>query len=142
MDESAPLAETIEAAGLDDAFATKGQEYTFFVPSEKAVDRVREEYPDYFEADGRADLFAKLHVHEGSEDLDALVKAGRVKTVAGVSFPVEKKGDEVSIGGAKVLHVTTATDGFVIQLDGALIPEFDSPVGDAIESGHPSGGGG
>jgi uncharacterized surface protein with fasciclin (FAS1) repeats len=118
------LVGAVQSAGLVETLNGPGP-FTVFAPYNDAFAKLDAAALNAAMADPKGALTNILTYHVVGEDLDpeALADAGSVKTVQGGEVAITGMGDELTIGGAKVLcgNVKTA-NGTVYIIDSVLMP--------------------
>lgn len=118
------LVGAVQSAGLVETLNGPGP-FTIFAPYNDAFGKVDPAALNAAMADPKGSLANILTYHVVGEDLDpeALAEAGSVKTVQGGEVAITGMGDDLMIGGAKVLcgNVKTA-NGTVYIIDSVLMP--------------------
>ncbi|MCB0561473.1 MAG: fasciclin domain-containing protein [Lewinellaceae bacterium] len=64
----------------------------------------------------------KYHASPGSYDMDMLKDGMNLYMATGHYVKVERNGDEVKVGGAKILGTMKASNGIVHVVDTVLLP--------------------
>ncbi len=119
------LVGAVKAAGLVDTLNGPGP-FTIFAPANDAFGKIDKATLDTVLADptGKLSTILTYHVVAGEElDGAGLEKAAMVKTVQGGEVKITGSGDNVMIGGAKVLcgNIKTA-NATVFIIDSVLMP--------------------
>lgn len=114
------------AGGLAEALATNGP-FTVFAP----VDAAFAELPqaavnNLMQPENRDTLAALLqhHVVAGRIDAAGVIQAGELESLAGTPLTVEVEGDEVRIGGVRIVQTDIGADNGIIHVvEQVLFPE-------------------
>ncbi len=120
------LVAAVKAAGLEDALQGDGP-FTVFAPTDEAFGKLGHDALQVLlkTDDGRKSLaqILKLHVVEGALSAHQLANVHEVKTLAGVTLPVEKKGDRLFVGGVPVIAADNEVgNGVVHAVGGVILP--------------------
>ncbi len=117
----------VKAAGLDERLA-KGQDLTVFAPTNEAfAGLTQEKTAEMLKPENREQLRKQmlLHVVPKALDIDALTKAGTLKTDAGAELKVDVSKDrkQITLSNANVvLPKEEAQNGILYPLDAVLQP--------------------
>jgi uncharacterized surface protein with fasciclin (FAS1) repeats len=117
------LVELVTAAGLGETLAGPGP-FTVFAPTNEAFEAVDAATLESLAADPTGALAGVLQLHVISGEVlaeDAVAAAGTCVDTLGGKVKVEQVGDDLTIGGAKI--VTTdimATNGVIHVIDGVI----------------------
>ena len=114
------------AAGLAEALASNGP-FTVFAP----VDAAFAELPqaavnNLLQPENRETLASLLqhHVVSGRIDAAGVIEAGELESLAGTPLTVEVEGDEVRIGGVRIVQTDIGADNGIIHVvEQVLFPE-------------------
>jgi transforming growth factor-beta-induced protein len=113
-------------AGLAEALASNGP-FTVFAP----VDTAFAELPqaavnNLLQPENRGTLASLLqhHVLSGRIDAAGVIEAGELEILAGTPLTVEVEGDEVRIGGVRIVQTNIGADNGIIHVvEQVLFPE-------------------
>ncbi len=120
------LVAAVQAAGIEHVLTNVGP-LTVFAPNNAAFDALPEGTVDnLLKPENKADLANVLTMHAapGSFDLDALKKEARkgrkIYTATGDYFEVKVEGDDVFVGGAKILGTIPTSNGIIHVVESIL----------------------
>jgi len=120
------LVKAVQAAGLVDALANPGP-FTVFAPTNAAFDQVpKSDLENLLKPENKNQLSTVLyhHVFVGNLRKDDLIQRfGNQEMIMfdGTPEKIEVKGNDIFIGGAKVLAVVPASNGVVYVIDKVLL---------------------
>ena len=118
------LVTAVQATELEDVLTNAGP-LTVFAPNNDAFAKVPEEtLTDLLKPENKATLarIIKFHAAPGKYMGDGLKDGMRLFMASGHYLNIEKDGDNVSIGGAKILGTVEASNGVVHVIDTVLLP--------------------
>lgn len=124
-DDHTTLVAAVQAAELENALSNAGP-LTVFAPNNAAFDALPAgTVEDLLKPENKEQLafILKHHVTPGNYGKDFLKKFKKVGQASNESAPVEVKGDDVYIGGAKILASVPAGNGIVHVVDKVILPE-------------------
>lgn len=120
------LIEALQAADLVSTLKGKGP-YTVFAPNNDAFNRLpKGTLKDLMKATNKARLqdVLKYHVVQGRKRAADISSMSSVKTISGDSLEIEKKGNVIHVGDAKIRRTNLeAENGIVHVIDQVLVPE-------------------
>lgn len=122
------LVKAVQAAGLVDSLANPGP-FTVFAPINAAFDQLpKSDLENLLKPENKKQLETVLyhHVFVGNLRKDELIERFNGQELImfdGTSEKIEVKGNEIYIGGAKVLTVIPASNGVVYVIDKVLLPK-------------------
>lgn len=123
------LVAAVQAAGVENALVNVGP-LTVFAPTNAAFDKIDKATLDYLlkpENKSELALILQHHVAPGNysiETLERSVERGRLLGVASnQSLIVTKEGDDIYVGGAKIIGTVKASNGWVHVVDGVILPK-------------------
>jgi len=114
----------VQAAGLEDVLVNAGP-LTVFAPTNTAFDALPEgALNDLLKPENKKALsrIIKLHASPGSYTADLLKDGQKLFQASGHYLDVKKNGDEITVGGAKILGTVMASNGIVHVVDKVLLP--------------------
>ena len=123
MDHSTLVA-GVQAAGLEDVLVNAGP-LTVFAPNNAAFDKLPAGTLDeLLKPENKQKLahIIKFHAAPGSYDMNMLKDGMNLYMATGHYVKVERKGDEVTVGGARILGTVKASNGIVHVVDTVLLP--------------------
>ncbi len=106
------------AGGLAEALATKGP-FTVFAPVDAAFAELPQAAVNNLMQPENRDTLGSLlqhHVVAGRIDAAGVVEAGELESLAGTPLNVEVEGDEVRVGGVRVLQTNISADNGIIHV--------------------------
>lgn len=118
------LVAALKAANLLDALATPGP-LTVFAPVNAAFDKLPPGTVDNLlkpENLGQLRTVLQHHVIVTTYKPEAFTDGMSLSMLDGGPITVTRKGDEILVGGAKVLGSVPAGNGYVYVIDGVLVP--------------------
>ncbi len=119
------LVAAVQAADLENALVNAGP-LTVFAPLNAAFDALPEgTVEDLLKPENKETLatILKHHVAAGSYDKEFLKKFTKLGMADDTGVLVEVKGEDVYVGGAKILGSVKATNGIVHVVDAVILPE-------------------
>ncbi|MBT8258725.1 MAG: fasciclin domain-containing protein [Bacteroidia bacterium] len=119
------LVAAVQAAELENALVNAGP-LMVFAPVNAAFDALPEGTVDNLLKPENKDQLAhilKHHVTPGNYSKDFLKKFKKLGQASNGYVPVEVKGDDVFVGGAKILASVPAGNGIVHVVDKVILPE-------------------
>lgn len=115
-----------KAGGLAEALASDGP-FTVFAPVDAAFAELPEAAVNNLMQPENQETLASLlqhHVVAGRIDAEGVVEAGELESLAGTPLAVEVEGDEVRVGGVRVVQTDIDADNGVIHVvDQVMFPE-------------------
>ena len=114
----------VQAAGLEDVLVNAGP-LTVFAPNNAAFEKLPEGVLDELlkpENKQKLARIIKYHASPGSYNVDMLKDGMNLYMAAGHYVKVERNGDEIKVGGAKILGTVKASNGIVHVVDAVLLP--------------------
>ncbi|THD69142.1 fasciclin domain-containing protein [Robertkochia marina] len=118
------LVKAVQAADLENALVNAGP-LMVFAPTDEAFEALPEEALNDLLKPENKDALAnilKYHVTPGNYTKDFLKKFKKVGQANDQSAPVEVKGDDVYVGGAKIIASVPAGNGIVHVVDKVMLP--------------------
>jgi uncharacterized surface protein with fasciclin (FAS1) repeats len=119
------LVAAVQAAGLENALVNAGP-LMVFAPTNAAFDALPEgTVEELLKPENKEKLAAilKHHVTAGNYDKEFLKNFKKIGQADDTNAKVEVKGDDVYIGGAKILGSVKAGNGIVHVVDKVILPE-------------------
>jgi len=119
------LVAAVKAAELENVLVTPGP-LTVFAPTNTAFNELPEgTVKDLLKPENKAKLafILKHHVTPGNYDKEFLKKFKKLGQASDQSILVEIRGDEVYVGGAKIIASVPAGNGIVHVVDKVILPE-------------------
>lgn len=119
------LVAAVQAAELENALVNAGP-LMVFAPTDEAFDALPEgTVEDLLKPENKNKLahILKHHVTPGKYDKEFLKKFKKLGQASDLSVPVEVKGEDVYVGGAKIIASVPAGNGIVHVVDKVIIPE-------------------
>lgn len=119
------LTAAIHAAGLENALVNAGP-LMVFAPTDEAFAKLPEgTVEDLMKPENKDKLafILKHHVTPGKYDKEFLKNFKKLGQASDLSVPVEVKGDDVYVGGAKIIASVPAGNGIVHVVDQVILPE-------------------
>ncbi len=119
------LVAAIEAAELENVLVNAGP-LMVFAPTNEAFDALPEGTVENLLKPENKDKLAfilKHHVTPGKYDKEFLKKFKKLGQASDLNVPVEVKGEDVYVGGAKILASIPAGNGIVHVVDKVILPE-------------------
>jgi len=114
------------AGGLAEALATNGP-FTVFAPTDAAFAELPQAaVNNLMQPENRETLASLLqhHVVGGRIDAAGVIEAGELESLAGTPLAVEVEGDEVRIGGVRIVQTDVGADNGIIHVvEQVLFPE-------------------
>lgn len=129
------LVRALEATGLDQALAGEGP-FTLFAPSDEAFAALPEGALDALLADrARLARVLKYHVARSRKLADEVVQFTAAGTLEGSKLPIAVEGEQVRVGGARVVKADVlASNGVIHVIDTVLLPPGGGARFPAIEA--------
>ncbi len=128
LDDFSTLAKAVMAAGVENALANNGP-LTVFAPVNEAFAKLPEGTVEtLLKPENKAKLAFILvnHVAPSNypiETLEKNIEKGRKLFMAsGEYLPVEKKGDDIYVGGTKILKSVKVSNGWIHVIGDVLVP--------------------
>lgn len=121
------LVAAVQAAGLENSLVNAGP-LMVFAPTNEAFDALPEGTVEDLLKPENKDALAnilKFHVTPGNYSVDFLKKFKKLGQANNQSVPVEVKGDDVYVGGAKIIASIPAGNGIVHVIDKVMLPPTD-----------------
>lgn len=118
------LVAAVQAAGLENSLVNAGP-LMVFAPTNAAFDALPAgTVEELLKPENKEKLASilKNHVTPGNYSKDFLKKFKKVGQAGGESVPVEVTGDDVYVGGAKILASVPAGNGIVHVVDKVILP--------------------
>ncbi|MEO5790091.1 MAG: fasciclin domain-containing protein [Gelidibacter sp.] len=118
------LVAAVQAAGLENALVNAGP-LMVFAPTNAAFDALPAgTVEELIKPENKEKLayILKNHVTPGNYSKDFLKKFKKVGQASGESVAVEVKGDDVYVGGAKILASIPAGNGIIHVVDKVILP--------------------
>lgn len=118
------LVAAVQAASLENALVNAGP-LMVFAPTNAAFDALPAGTVEELVKPENKDKLAhilKLHVTPGNYSKDFLKKFKKLGQANGESIPVEIKGEDVYVGGAKIIASVPAGNGIVHVVDKVILP--------------------
>ncbi len=119
------LVAAVQAAGLEDVLVNAGP-LTVFAPTNAAFEALPPgTVEDLLKPENKSKLASiiKYHASPGNYQGDLLKDGQRLYQASGHYVPVVKDGDNVTVGGAKILGTVQASNGVVHVVDKVMLPE-------------------
>ena len=124
-EDHSTLVAAVQAAELENALVNAGP-LMVFAPTNEAFDALPEgTVKDLLKPENKNKLshILKHHVTPGKYDKEFLKKFKKLGQASDLSAPVEVKGEDVYVGGAKIIASVPAGNGIVHVVDKVIIPE-------------------
>ena len=118
------LVAAVQAADLENALVNAGP-LMVFAPTNEAFDALPEGTVEDLLKPENKDALAnilKFHVTPGKYDKEFLKKFKKLGQANDQSVAVEVKGDDVYVGGAKIIASVPATNGIIHVVDKVMLP--------------------
>lgn len=118
------LVAAVKAAGLENSLVNAGP-LMVFAPTNAAFEALPEgTVEELLKPENKEQLayVLKNHVTPGNYSKDFLKKFNQVGQASGENVPVVVDGDEVNVGGAKILSSVPAGNGIVHVVDKVILP--------------------
>jgi len=118
------LVAAVQAAGLENALVNAGP-LMVFAPTNAAFDALPAGTVEtLLKPENKGDLahILKHHVTAGNYDMNLLKKIKKLGQASDLSTTVEVKGEDIFVGGAKILGSVNAGNGTVYVVDKVIIP--------------------
>lgn len=119
------LTAAVQAAGLENALVNAGP-LMVFAPTNEAFAQLPEgTVKDLLKPENKQQLafILKHHVTPGKYDKEFLKHFKKLGQASDLNVPVEVKGNDVYVGGAKILASIPAGNGIVHVVDKVILPE-------------------
>ena len=119
------LVAAVQAAQLENALVNAGP-LMVFAPTDEAFNALPEGTVEDLlkpENENQLALILKHHVTPGKYDKEFLKKFKKLGQASDQNVPVEVKGEDVYVGGAKIIASVPAGNGIVHVVDKVIIPE-------------------
>ena len=119
------LVAAVQAAELENALVNAGP-LMVFAPTDEAFNALPEgTVDDLLKPENKNKLahILKHHVTPGKYDKEFLKKFKKLGQASDQNVPVEVKGEDVYVGGAKIIASVPAGNGIVHVVDKVIIPE-------------------
>ncbi len=119
------LVAAVKAAELENVLVNAGP-LMVFAPTNEAFDELPDgTVEDLLKPENKEKLafILKHHVTPGNYDKEFLKKFKKLGQASDLSIPVEVKGDDVYVGGAKIIASVPAGNGIVHVVDKVILPE-------------------
>lgn len=122
--EASTITALFDESGLLDAFSGGGR-YTFFAPSDAALERLDPEVLEMMRRDrGVLDFVVRHHTLSGGSPLNALRRMDAVTTLEGTQLTIRSDARGVRVDGVRLANEGIATGNGVLYLvDRVLLPE-------------------
>ena len=114
----------VQAAGLEDVLVNAGP-LTVFAPNNDAFAKLPEGALDELLKPENKDKLARIikyHASPGSYSTEMLKNGTNLYMAIGHYVKVESNGEEIRVGGAKILGTVKASNGIVHVVDAVLLP--------------------
>jgi len=118
------LVAAVQAATIENVLANNGP-ITVFAPVNSAFEKLPEGTVEtLLKPENKSALINILYFHAsaGSFEKEALKDGMMMDQAQGDKVKIEVKGEDVFIGGAKILASVKASNGYVHVIDGVLLP--------------------
>jgi uncharacterized surface protein with fasciclin (FAS1) repeats len=118
------LVAALQAADLVNSLANAGP-FTVFAPTNAAFDKLpKGTVDDLLKPANKPTLVNILyhHVTTSALGVEALNEGTNLMMVDGTAEPITKKGNDLYVGGAKILASVRASNGWVHVVDAVLVP--------------------
>lgn len=118
------LVAAVQAADLENALVNAGP-LMVFAPTNEAFDALPEgTVEDLLKPENKEALanILKFHVTPGKYEKDFLKKFKKLGQANDQNVPVEVKGDDVYVGGAKIIASVPASNGIIHVVDKVMLP--------------------
>ncbi len=118
------LVAAVQAAGVENALVNVGP-LTVFAPTNAAFDALPAGTVDNLLKPENKDVLANIlkhHVSAGNYDKEFLKKFKKVSLADGTDAAITIEGDDVFIGGAKIIASVPAGNGIVHVVDAVILP--------------------
>tara|TARA_B100000378_G_scaffold278724_1_gene283101 strand:- start:1273 stop:1842 length:570 start_codon:yes stop_codon:yes gene_type:complete len=119
------LVAAVKATELENVLVNAGP-LMVFAPTDEAFDALPEgTVEDLLKPENKTKLafILKHHVTPGKYDKEFLKKFEKLGQASDLNIPVEVKGEDVYVGGAKIIASVPAGNGIVHVVDQVIIPE-------------------
>lgn len=118
------LVAAVKAADLENVLVNAGP-LMVFAPVNDAFDKLPEGTVESLlkpENKGQLDNILKFHVTPGNYSKEFLKKFDKLYQANDQNVKVEVKGDDVYVGGAKIIGSVKASNGIIHVIDGVMLP--------------------
>jgi uncharacterized surface protein with fasciclin (FAS1) repeats len=118
------LVAAVQAANLENVLVNAGP-LMVFAPTNAAFDALPEGTVEgLLKPENKADLanILKFHVTPGNYSKDFLKKFKKLGQANDQSVKIEVKGDDVYVGGAKIIASVKASNGIIHVIDAVMLP--------------------
>ena len=118
------LVTAVQAAELEDVLVNAGP-LTVFAPNNDAFGKIpAETLQDLLKPENKATLarIIKNHASPGSFRTNTMRDGQSMYMATGNYVKVEKSGEDIMVGGAKILGTVEASNGIVHVVDGVILP--------------------
>lgn len=118
------LVAAVQAADLENSLVNAGP-LMVFAPVNAAFDKLPAgTVENLLKPENKGDLahILKYHVTPGNYDKEFLKKFKKLGQANDQSVPVEVKGDDVYVGGAKIVASVKASNGIIHVVDAVMLP--------------------
>lgn len=122
--EHTTLVAAVQAAGLENALVNAGP-LTVFAPTNAAFDALPAGTVENLLKEENKDVLAtilKHHVSAGNYDKEFLKKFKKLSQASDLNTTIEVKGEDVYVGGAKIVASVKAGNGIVHVVDAVILP--------------------
>tara|TARA_R100001369_G_scaffold91615_1_gene133436 strand:- start:367 stop:942 length:576 start_codon:yes stop_codon:yes gene_type:complete len=119
------LVAAVQAADLENALVNAGP-LMVFAPTNEAFDALPEgTVTDLLKPENKAKLayILKHHVTPGNYNKDFLKKFKKLGQASDQNVAISVKGDDVYVGGAKIIASISASNGIIHVVDKVIVPE-------------------
>ena len=119
------LVKAVQAAQLENALVNAGP-LMVFAPTNEAFEALPAgTVEDLLKPENKETLAAilKHHVTAGNYDKNLLKSIKKLGQADDTSVTVETKGDDIYVGGAKIIGVVKASNGTVYVVDKVILPQ-------------------
>lgn len=122
--EHSTLVAAVQAADLENALVNAGP-LMVFAPTNEAFNNLPEgTVDDLLKTENKEALanILKFHVTPGKYSKDFLKKFKKLGQANDQNVPVEVKGEDVYVGGAKIIASVEASNGIIHVIDAVMLP--------------------
>lgn len=119
------LVAAVQAADLENALVNAGP-LMVFAPTNEAFDKLPEgTVTDLLKPENKPKLayILKHHVTPGNYNKEFLKKFKKLGQASNQNIPVAVEGDDVYVGGAKIIASIPASNGIIHVVDKVIVPE-------------------
>ena len=123
-EDHSTLVAAVQAADLENALVNAGP-LMVFAPVNAAFDKLPEGTVEtLLKPENKGDLanILKFHVTPGNYSVDLIKKFKKLGQANDQSVPVEVKGEDVYVGGAKIITSVKASNGIIHVVDAVMLP--------------------